>query len=737
MKSTRNLSMTIGLAILLLLGFGGASASAAVYDLCVDEGAITMPDNASVPVWGFGEADGLGNCVISVPGPELTVPAGDSTLQINLTNNLGEPVSLHILGQTLSNNGGPVFTTPTTGYDANLSRVMSFSHEAEANGGSATYIWNNFRPGTYLLQSGTNPAKQVQMGLYTVVKKDQAAGSAYAGQPYDIEATVVFHDIDPEIHQAIVDGRYGANPTSATGPYISSSVYREPRYFLINGAAYPNTDTNPVLPSVGAGQRVLLRFVNAGLMTHVPQIPSHYLTLIAEDGNPYAYPRQSYGFELAPAKTMDVIFESAVEGAFAVYDGRLKLTNAGAADMGGMLAFLTVGAGSGTLNPVAVADAYATSVDTPLTVAAPGVLGNDDPRGAAGMIAVLDATTANGILDLNDDGSFSYTPNTGFTGGDSFTYYAQGLDTNGTVIGTSNTVSVSLIVSAGNTAPVAGADSYATNAGTALSVPPAEGVLSNDTDADEDTLTAVLQSSPAKGVLAFNANGSFVYTPNAGSFGPDSFTYVANDGTADSNPATVTIDVNGAPVAADDPGFVTDENVPLTVGAAEGVLANDSDPDGDSLSAILVDPPGQGFVTLNTDGSFTYEPGNNFSGTDSFTYRASDGSAQSNIATATITVTNVSDTVSIVSVQYTNNGRKVLVVRADSSAPDNSVVLTATITSTEGESITGTLDYNPDPDRQDYSADFRLPNRFVPNLVTVTSSQGGSDSAAGPFPVAD
>lgn len=735
MKSTRNLSMTIGLTILLLLGFGGASASAAVYDLCVDEGTITMPGGTPVTVWGFGQDDGAGNCVVSVPGPELTVPSGDSTLQINLTNNLTEPVSLHILGQTLANNTGPTFTTAGTGHDAGLNRVMSFTHEAAANGGTATYIWNNFRPGTYLLQSGTNPAKQVQMGLYAVVKKDFADGSAYDSQPYDTEATVVFHDIDPVIHQAIVEGRYGANPVDPNNMNnIPSSVFREPRYFLINGAAYPDTGT--VLPAVGANQRVLIRFVNAGLVTHVPQIPSHYLTLVAEDGNPYTYPRQSYGFELAPAKTMDVIFESAVEGSFAVYDGRLKLTNAGAADMGGMLAFLTVGAGSGNLNPVAVPDAYATSVDTPLTVVAPGVLGNDDPRGAASMTAVAETGTANGTVGLNADGSFTYTPNSGFSGSDSFTYHVEVPDgAGGTLV--SNTVSVSLIVSAGNTAPVASGDNYATNAGTALSVPPAQGVLANDTDADGDPLTAVLQTSPTNGVLAFNANGSFVYTPNAGFSGNDSFTYVANDGTADSNPATVTIAVNGVPVAVDDPDYVTDENTALTVGATEGVLANDSDPDGDTLSAILVDPAGQGFVTLNGDGSFTYTPGNNFSGTDSFTYRASDGSAQSNIATATITVNDVSDTVSIDSVQFTNNGRRVLVVRADSSAPDNSVVLTATIIGNGGGPITGTLDYNPDPDRQDYSADFRLPNRFVPTNVTVTSSQGGSASATGPFPVAN
>ena len=636
MKSTRNYSLMIGLMILFLLVLGAGTGSAAVYDLCVDADTVSMPDGASIPVWGFGLADTNGNCAggVSVPGPELAVPPGDSTLQINLTNHLQEPVSLHILGQVLSNNSGPTFTTGAAGHDTGLRRVMSFSHEAAPGGGTATYTWNNFRPGTYLLQSGTNPAKQVQMGLYAVAKKDQAAGSAYDGQPYDTEATIVFHDIDPEIHQAVADGRYGANPASATGPYIPSSALRVPRYFMINGAAYPQTDT--ALPAVGVGQRVLLRIVNAGLVTHVPQVPDHYMTLIAEDGNPYPYPQERYGFELAPAKTMDAIIEPAAEGALAVYDGRLKLSNAGAPSMGGMLALLTVGAGGGITPPLAVADAYSTLVDTPLSVAAPGVLGNDLQRGAASMTAVLDAGAASGALSLNSDGSFSYTPGSGFSGSDSFAYHVEGSDGGGGTL-LSNTVTVSLTVNAANSAPVATNDSYS-----------------------------------------------------------------------------------------------TDENMALTV-TAPGVLGNDTDADNDGLSAELVTTTASGNLTLNADGSFTYTPNVNFSGVDIFTYRADDGSAQSNIATVTITVNNVVDTVTIGSVRFTANNRRLLEVRADSTAPDNSVTLTTTISGTGGGPVSGALSFNAATG--DYAARFRMPNRFVPASVTVTSSQGGSATATGPFPV--
>jgi VCBS repeat-containing protein len=76
----------------------------------------------------------------------------------------------------------------------------------------------------------------------------------------------------------------------------------------------------------------------------------------------------------------------------------------------------------------------------------------------------------------------------------------------------------------------------------------------------------------------------------------------------------------------------------LTV-AAPGVLGNDTDPDGDTLSAVVVGEPSNGTLTLDTDGSFTYAPAANFDGTDSFTYRTGDGVLESNTATVTITVT--------------------------------------------------------------------------------------------------
>jgi VCBS repeat-containing protein len=98
---------------------------------------------------------------------------------------------------------------------------------------------------------------------------------------------------------------------------------------------------------------------------------------------------------------------------------------------------------------------------------------------------------------------------------------------------------------------------------------------------------------------------------------------------------------NRAPTAALD-AYSTAEDTPLTV-AAPGVRANDGDPAEDPLTAVLASPPSHGSLTLNADGSFTYSPTADFNGTDSFTYRASDGSLSSNPATVTITVTAAND----------------------------------------------------------------------------------------------
>ena len=289
---------------------------------------------------------------------------------------------------------------------------------------------------------------------------------------------------------------------------------------------------------------------------------------------------------------------------------------------------------------VAVDDGYNTLEDTPLVVvAADGILANDtDPDGNP-LQALLITNVTNGALVLNADGSFTYTPGSNFAGTDSFTYQAGGSSID------SNIATVTFNVTPVNDAPVAADDGYTTLEDTPLVVVAADGILANDTDPDLDPLQALLVTDVTDGTLALNADGSFTYTPDPNFAGADSFTYQAGDGSIDSNIATVTFTVtpvNDAPVAAAD-GYTTLEDTHLVVVAADGILANDTDPDGNPLQALLVTDVTHGTLALNADGLFLYIPDLNFTGTDSFTYQAGDGSIDSNIATVTFTVTPVND----------------------------------------------------------------------------------------------
>jgi hypothetical protein len=278
------------------------------------------------------------------------------------------------------------------------------------------------------------------------------------------------------------------------------------------------------------------------------------------------------------------------------------------------------------MNPVAVTDSsqtvaeddsYSTLHDHALTVSAPGVLANDSNSQNLPLTASPLSGPSNGTLALNSDGSFTYTPNSHFVGYDSFTYTATASD------GSSATATVLIHVT--HTPPSAADDAYTVQHNQSLTVPAASGVLANDSDADGDPITARLVVGPGNGSVTLNADGSFTYTPDPGFAGQDSFAYVANDGAADSPPATVTINVtNRLPVGQPD-SYTVMHDQSLTVAATTGVLANDSDPDGDPITAVLLSGPSHGTLTLNPDGSFTYIPDPGFVGIDSFSYAPDDG----------------------------------------------------------------------------------------------------------------
>jgi hypothetical protein len=270
--------------------------------------------------------------------------------------------------------------------------------------------------------------------------------------------------------------------------------------------------------------------------------------------------------------------------------------------------------------PVTVADSYSTPAGTTLTG---NVLTNDlgtNPR------AILITRPTNGVLVLNPNGSFTYVPNAGFVGTDSFTYYACD-PAMPLLCGNPATVTITVT----RVAPTTVADNYTTPAGTTLT----GNVLTNDLGT---TPRAILINRPTNGTLVLNPNGSFSYVPRAGFVGTDSFTYYACDPAMPllcGNPATVTITVTRvAPTTVAD-SYTTPQGVTLT----GNVLTNDL---GTNPRAILINRPTRGTLVLNPDGSFSYQPNAGFSGSDSFSYYACDPSLPllcGNPATVSITVT--------------------------------------------------------------------------------------------------
>lgn len=271
--------------------------------------------------------------------------------------------------------------------------------------------------------------------------------------------------------------------------------------------------------------------------------------------------------------------------------------------------------------PQPARDEYKTVPNGTLSIPAlVGILSNDSNVDNAPMTAVLDQDVSNGTLELQGDGSFVYSPGA-FSGTATFTYRID----DGMSLSTPGTVSIIV-----NTVPEPNADSYSVNEDAVLDVAADNGILANDVDADGNGLTLTLQSEPTNGVLEMNADGAFRYTPNENYFGADQFSYSVTDGIDASETVSVTIDVvsvNDPPVTAGD-AFVA-ESSRLSVAASRGVLANDRDIDSAALTAQIEDTTQSGSLTLESDGSFVYEPEFGFTGSDRFTYRASDGEVTS------------------------------------------------------------------------------------------------------------
>lgn len=287
------------------------------------------------------------------------------------------------------------------------------------------------------------------------------------------------------------------------------------------------------------------------------------------------------------------------------------------------------------------------------------VLDNDiDPEGEPLTAALVDGPSHAEAFTLNEDGSYSYTPEPGYVGTDTFTYTASAGG------GTSAPILVTITLT--NTLPVAENEEPATHMGILLDGT----ILDNISDADDDPLTTALITDTEHGILTLDPDGTYTYEPEEGFVGTDSFTFSVADGQIDAEPiqATVTITMtNSVPVVAGD-AKSTHMGVNL-----EGTLEDFvSDPDEDPLITAIVTETKNGTLTLDEDGNYTYKPDEGFVGTDSFTLTAYDGEldAEPVQLTATILVTNTQPALKNDTAQTVRGTAVIIDVLTNDSDPD-------------------------------------------------------------------
>ncbi|WP_231102535.1 Ig-like domain-containing protein [Pseudoalteromonas luteoviolacea] len=263
------------------------------------------------------------------------------------------------------------------------------------------------------------------------------------------------------------------------------------------------------------------------------------------------------------------------------------------------------------------------------------VLGNDtdvDENDSFNLasVSVVDQPRF-GQAVVNAQGAIVYTPNTNYFGDDTFTYTVE--DAAGA---TSNKATVTMTVTPVNDAPVAAAQNLSLDEDDSLLV------TLSATDQESDTLSYQIQSGVSNGTLVAQSDTTWLYTPSAHFNGSDTFTFVANDGALDSQPASINLTVN----AVNDQPTVSAQSVHVDEEVALVITLAADDIDNDNLTYAIVNSPANGSYTQN-ENRITYTPNTNFFGSDSFTFKVNDGQIDSETATVDISVANINDAPSI------------------------------------------------------------------------------------------
>lgn len=356
-----------------------------------------------------------------------------------------------------------------------------------------------------------------------------------------------------------------------------------------------------------------------------------------------------------------------------------------------------------SLNVAAVNDipvANVASVSTPKNTPVAIILAGSDVEGSPLTYSVV-SSPSKGILS-GAAPNLTYTPNSEVTGIDSFTFRVND--------GTANSVAatVSISVATANTVPVATPGSVTTAEDTAVAF-----VLAG-TDADGNPLTYSVLTNPSKGSLSGSAP-NLSYLPSANANGSDSFTFRVNDGTANSSAATVSISisaVNDLPVAAA-------KSVTTGKNTAVGIVLTGTDVEGSALTYTVLTSPTKGALSGSAP-NLTYTPNSNITGSDSFTYRVSDGTANSVAATVSINVTNSNQAPQAESKSVAGMKNKVVAIELSGSDADSSLLTFRLI----NQPTSGVLTGSPP------NLAFKPESGFVGNTsFAFVANDGSADSA--------
>jgi large repetitive protein len=286
-------------------------------------------------------------------------------------------------------------------------------------------------------------------------------------------------------------------------------------------------------------------------------------------------------------------------------------------------------------NPEAILDAASSGrLNIPMLFDASGSHDNEGPI-TRYVFDFGDGTSYSETADNAPDGDFDGKTTHSFNKAGSFETKVTVTDGQGATGSTSKVVQIT------NDAPIANNDSATLNEDSSVKI----AVLANDSDPNGDKLSITGVTGASHGTLVTNTDGTITYTASANYNGTDSFTYTVSDGLGSFKAATVNITVvavNDDPKALNDVYSVNEDST-LNIGATSGLLSNDTDIDKDSLSVLSFSQAGNGSVSVNPDGSFSYTPKADWSGTDTFSYIVSDGHGGTSAANVTINVNPVND----------------------------------------------------------------------------------------------